>query len=115
MSGIEDALRERAAESGGESFQTPIVQIVAALEEDIGNTEATRLAGVVRREVLLTSDVAQRANSDHTVNSIGVDTISAIEYEDAQEIRSVLRNTLRDEGYTISAIAIQADIQTSSL
>jgi hypothetical protein len=114
MSGIEDALRERA-EEGGESFQTPVVQIIAALEEDIDNTEATRLAGLIRREVLLVSSVAQRANSDHTVNAVGVDTISAIEYEDVQEIRSVLRNTLRDEGYTINSVAIQADVQTTSL
>jgi len=114
MSGIEDALRERAAE-GGRTAQTPVVQIIAALGEDIDNTEGSRLQGTIRREVLLTSDVAQRATYDHTVNSVGVDTISAIEWEDAQEIRSVLRNTLRDEGYTIETIAIQADIQTASL
>lgn len=115
MSGIEDALRERASESGGESFQTPVVQIIAALGEDIDNTEGSRLRGVIRREVLMTSPVAENASYDHTVNSVGVDTLSAIEWEQAQEIRSVLRNTLRDEGYTIETIAIQADIQTTSL
>ena len=114
MSGIEDALRERAGESG-RTAQTPVVQIIAALGENIDNTEGSRLQGVIRREVLLTSDVAQQATYDHTVNAVGVDTISAIEWEDAQEIRSVLRNTLRGEGYTIETIAIQAGIQTASL
>jgi hypothetical protein len=114
MSGIEDALLERA-EEGGQSIQTPIIQVIAALAEDIDNTEGSRLAGVIRREVLATSSVAQGSSYDHIVNSVGVDTISAIEYEDVQEIRSLLRNTLRDEGYTVEAVAVQADIQTTSM
>lgn len=114
MSGIEEALRDRAEDSG-ETFQTPIVQVIATVEDDFGNTEGTRVAGQLRNEVLLTSSVAQDVDYDHTVNSFGVDTASAITWEDAQEIRSALRNELRDQGYTIAGIGIQADIQQSRL
>lgn len=93
----------------------PIVNIVAALEDDFGNTEGTRLAGVLRREVLLTSTVAQDTSYDHTVNAVAVETASTIEFEDAETIKGAMRNALRDEGYTVKAFAIQADIQTYSL
>ena len=109
--GIEDSIAERAAEGR----PMPVVQIIVTVNEDFDNTEGTRLAGVLRREVLLTSPVAEDAGYDHTVNSLSVDTVSAISYEDAQEIRSAVRNALADEPYTIDGFSIQADIQAASL
>lgn len=112
MDGFEESIADR---TGSNEAQTPIVQIIAALNEDFDNTEGTRLAGVLKREVLLTSDVAMSVDYDQTVNTLGVDTVSAISFEDATEIRSAIRNALADEPYSVNEFAVQADIQVSRL
>ena len=109
--GFEDSIAERASDSR----PMPVLQIIVTLNEDFGNTEGTRLAGVLRREVLLTTPIAQDAGYDHTVNSLAIDGPSAMAFDDAVEIRSAIRNALSDEDYTIDDFSIQADIQTSSL
>jgi uncharacterized protein (DUF2267 family) len=113
--GIESALRERAESSPRNAAQTPIVVVVATVAEDIDHTESQRVAGNLRREVLAATSLVQNVKADHTVNSFGAHTTSALMYEDVQDIRSQMRNALRDEGYTVEGVAVQADIKTSSL
>lgn len=95
--------------------QTPTVVVVGTIEEDVGHTEAQRVAGVLRREVLASDPVVQNVKADYTVNSFGAHTASAINWSDAQNIRSLMRMTLQDEGYTVAGVSIMAEIQTSSL
>jgi uncharacterized protein (DUF2267 family) len=113
--GIEDALRERAAESPRNAAQTPIVVVVATVAEDIDHADGQRVAGKLRREVMAATGLVQNVKADHTVNSFGAHTVSALMYEDVQDIRSQMRNALREEGYTVEGVAVQADIETSSL
>lgn len=115
VNGIEAALRERADESPRNAAQTPIVVVVATIAEDIDHTEAVRVAGTLRREILAASSLVQNVKADHTVNSFGAHTTSALMYEDVQDIRSQMRNALRDAGYTVEGVAVQADIETRSL
>jgi len=109
--GFEDSIVDRASDSR----PMPVVQIIVTLNEDFDNTEGTRLAGVLRREVLISSPIAQDTGYDHTVNSLHVDTVSALLFEDAENVKGAMRNALADEPYTIDAFSIQADIQQSSL
>lgn len=115
MDGIEDALRRRASQSPQNSAQTPIVVVVATVAEDVDHTEAQRVAGNLRREVLAATGLVQNVKADHTVNSFGAHTVSALMYEDVQDIRSQMRNALREEGYTVEGVAVQADIDVSTL
>lgn len=95
--------------------QTPTVVIVATVEEDVDHTEAQRVAGVLRREVMNTDPLVQNVDSDYTVNSFGAHTASAISWSDAQNIRSLMRMTLRDEGYTIKDdVSVMATTEPSS-
>ena len=111
--GIEDSINRRAQESG-QTYQTPIVQVLASVEEDIDHTTATRVAGRIR-SMTNRLTYATDADYDHSVNTFGVDTLSAIEFEDVETIKMKLEAMLEDEGYTIEAVAVQADIQQSSL
>jgi hypothetical protein len=111
-----ESIRSRAT---GESMQqtgaqTPIVTVVAHVTDDIDHTEAQRLAGVVRREIVNTTSFAEGADSDYTVDSIGVETISAIAVDDLTAIRDQLRRVLEDEGYTVDETAVMAEITTST-
>lgn len=113
MSGIEDAIGRRA--TGEESYQTPLVTVVAAVEEDLDNTTATRVAGRLRT---MTSRISYITGADYdlSVNSFGVELTSAVAVEDVDVAATKLRSILEDEGYTIrEPLAVQAEIQTRSL
>ena len=110
---FEDSILDRA--STGNAAQTPIVTIVATIEEDVGHTEGQRIAGTLRREVMAANPTVQNVNADYTVNSFGAETASGITWEDAQDVRSQLRNWIRDSEYTLKGISIMAEIQTANL
>ena len=109
---IEDALMERA--ESARTAQTPTVVVVATIEEDLTHTQAQTVAGILRREVMNTDPVVQNVKADYTVNSFGAHTASAINWSDAQNIRSLMRMTLQDEGYTVKGVSIMAEIGTTS-
>ena len=110
---IEESIGKRA--TGGTSAQTPIVTVVAAVEDDFTNTEGTRVAGRLRSMTNRISYVTG-ADYDRSVNSFGIETVSAIASDDLDVVVTKLRAILEDEGYTIiDPIAVQAEIQTSRL
>jgi hypothetical protein len=122
MRDINDSIEARASfdaddgtSFGQTSAQTPIVTVVAHVAEDVDHTEAQRVAGVLRREIANTTTFAEDANSDYTVDAFGIETISAIAVDDLTSIRDQLDRVLRNEGYTIREMAVQAEITTSSL
>lgn len=108
-----ESLQKRA--QGDRTAQTPIVQIIATVSTDLDMNEAELTLASIRREIMSGDPLVQNVTQDYTVDSFAVETASAISWEDAQNTRSMLRNALRNEGYTIKGIAVQADIQTSSL
>lgn len=93
----------------------PIVTMVATVEGDLNRNEAERTLASIRPEIMAGSDFAQNVTQDYTVNSFGVRTLSSITWEDAREVRSMLRNELRDQGYAVEAVSIQADIEQDTL
>jgi len=110
---FEDTLRSMA--EGGSSAQTPIVEIIVTVEEDLSRQEAEMELASIRREVLSGDPIVQNITQDYTVNSFAAETASAISWEDAQNVRSSLRNAIRSAGLTIRGSAVQADIKTTSL
>jgi len=112
--GIEDAIQERAAEAGNFEADKPIVQIIVTVEEDLSRNAAELALASIRREVMGADPIISNVTQDHTVNSFAAVTASALSWEDAQNIRSTLRNAVRDQDYTIAGTAVQADIQTST-
>lgn len=110
---FEDTLRSMA--EGGSSAQTPIVEIIVTVEEDLSRQQAEMELASIRREVLSGDPIVQNITQDYTVDSFAAETASAISWEDAQNVRSALRNAIRSEGMTIRGSAVQADIKTASL
>jgi hypothetical protein len=110
---FEDTLRSMA--EGGSTAQTPIVEIIVTVEEDLSRQQAEMELASIRREVLSGDPIVQNVTQDYTVDSFAAETASAISWEDAQNVRSALRNAIRSEGMTIRGSAVQADIKTSSL
>ena len=113
-SSFEKALRERADQSTTEA-QKPLVQIIGTVEEDISRQEAERALASIRQGLMATDPIISNVTQDYTVNSFAAVTASAISWEAARDIRSAMRNEIRDAGYIVDGIAIQADIQTVSL
>lgn len=111
MSGIEDAILDRASDN---SAQTPIITIVVTVEEDIDYQQAQMSLASVRRGVLATESIVQNVGVDHSVDSFGAETVSGIEWSDAEAVKGSLRNEVRDAGYTIKGTSIMAEIRTSS-
>ena len=110
---FEDTLRSMA--EGGSSAQTPIVEIIVTVEEDLSRQQAEMELASIRREVLSGDPIVQNITQDYTVDSFAAETASAISWEDAQNVRSALRNAIRSAGLTIRGSAVQADIKTASL
>jgi hypothetical protein len=111
---FEEALRERVDVSTEES-QMPVIQVIGTVESDISRQEAEQALASIRRGLMATDPIVSNVTQDYTVNSFAAVTASAISWEDAQNIRAAMRNEIRDAGYTVEGIAIQADIQTRSL
>jgi len=109
--GIESAIQDRASESGNFEANTPIVEIIVTVEEDLSRNDAELSLASIRREVMGADPLTSNVTQDYTVNSFAAETASALSWEDAQNVRGALRNAVRDEGYTIAGTAIQADIQ----
>jgi hypothetical protein len=111
---FEETLRSMA-EGSGTSAQTPIVTIIVTVEEDLTRNEAELELASIRQEILAGDPLVQNVTQDYTVNSFAAETASSISWEDARNVRSSLRNAVRDEGMTLRGSAIQADIKTASL
>lgn len=112
--GIEEALRERA-ESGTQSPNMPIVQVVVTVEEDLDLNDAQLAVASIRREAMAADQMVQNVTQDYTVDSFIADTASAIVWEDIRNVRSTLRNAVNEAGLTPDQVSVQADIQTPSL
>lgn len=110
---IEDSITNRA--TGGTAAQTPIVTVIAAVKDDVDNVTGTRVAGRLRTMATRISYVTG-ADYDTSVDTFGVETVSAISFDDLEVVKDKLRAILEDEGYTIEEpIAVQAEIETATL
>jgi len=114
MSGIEDALRDRA-EEGGETYQTPIVTVNVQVEEDIDGITPTRISGRMREIGPGMGVPLEDVSYDRMSNTFVGETASLVDTEDLEAIQRKMENIAQAEDLTVTASLIGADIQTTSL
>lgn len=116
MSGIEDALRERANDS--DDIREPFISVVVAVEEDVDFQEAQVKLGGIRRDVeqqlSRASGLVETVDHDYTVDSFAAETISGMEWEDLREIKVSLEGAVSDAGYTIKGTSVMAETRRPS-
>lgn len=114
MSGIEDALRERA-EEGGETYQTPIVTVNVQVKEDIDGITPPRISGRMREIGPGMGVPLEDVTYDRMSNTFVGETTSLVELEDLEAIKQKMENILQAEGLTVEASLVGADVIASSL
>lgn len=97
----------------GESFQTPIITVIATVEEDIDFNEAQVTEGTLNNQ-MRSAPIVSKVQADHTVNSFGAETVTALTIEDIELVRNELDKHLKDNGFTVEGFSVQAEVTTSS-
>lgn len=115
---FEDSILERAG-SGGE-VQTPIVTVVAQVEEDPdgggpSNLTSTRITGRLRQIGPGLGVPVENVTFDRSSNTFIAETTSLIELEDLRDIENKMDNILEAEGLTVLTTLVGAEVKTSRL
>ena len=111
---IIDAIEGRTTDDG-RTATMPFLRVVATVTDDLSHIEAEATAGTLRRRLVASESFAEDADSDHTLDTFGVELITAVEWEDAQRIREDFVRAVEREGYTVKSTAIQADTKQKRL
>lgn len=116
MRDIEDAIEERA----GQSFQTPIVTVVAQVSEDPdgggpSNVTSTRITGRLRQIGPGMGVSVEDVSYDRNTNTFIAETVSLIELEELQSIENKMRRILEAEGLDVVTTMVGAEIEETTL
>lgn len=116
MSGIEDALRDRA--ENDDSIREPYISVIVTVEEDVDFQEAQLEVAGIRRSVnsqlTRASGLVETVSQDYTVDSFAAETIGGMEFEDLEEIRTSLEGAVSDAGYRIKGTSVVANTRRPS-
>lgn len=115
MSGIEDALRDRA--DNDDSIREPYITVVVTVEEDVDFQEAQLKLGEIRRNVenqLTSRSPSVDVDADYTVNSFGAETISGMEWSDLKKIKVSLEGAVADAGYSLAGTSVMDETRRPS-
>ena len=116
MSGIEEALRERANDN--DDIREPFISVVVTVEEDVDFQEAQLEVAGIRRDVeqQLTrpSGLIKTVGQDYTVDSFAAETIGGMEWADLREIKTALEGAVSDAGYSIKGTSVVANTRRPS-
>jgi len=113
--GIEDALRDRAEGVMDSGVGSPIITVVAAVEEDMSRAESDRVADTLKEDVMEASPVVRDVVSNHVIGSFGARTSATLRFGEVRDIRSQLRNSMSDQGYTVKDVAVMAEGESSPM
>lgn len=116
MSGIEEALRERANDS--DDIREPFISVIVTVEENVEFQEAQLEVGGIRRDVeqqlSRSSGLVETVSQDYTVDSFAAETIGGMEWGDLREIKVALEGAVSDAGYTIKGTSVTAETRRPS-